>query len=66
MAYIANTRTGCIHDASKPHTKGCQGTHFKTVDTISEALAKIRKHGKKPQACKRCGFPAATVAEIET
>lgn len=60
MGYLVNIKTGCIHDASLPHVKRCIGNHYERVDTISEAKAKAIKNGKKPFACKRCGFNDAT------
>jgi len=63
MAYLVNTKTGCIHDASKDHVKNCTATYFVKVDTIPEAKSKVKKKGKQPQACKRCGFNPATIEE---
>lgn len=50
MAYPVNTKTGCIHDASKPHVKNCFASYFEKVDTIPEAKSKAKKNGQKPQA----------------
>lgn len=63
MAYLVNTRTGRIHDASKPHVKNCIGSHYERVDTLPEAKAKAVKKGIKPLVCKRCGFNPATIEE---
>ena len=63
MAYLVNMKTGCIHDASKPHTRKCVGKHYVQVDTLPEAKAKATKNGKKPNACKQCGFNPAAIEE---
>ena len=66
MAYLVNTKTGCIHDASKPHVKNCFASYFEKVDTIPEAKSKAKKNGQKPQDCKKCGFNPATIEECNT
>ena len=66
MAYLVNIKTGRIHDASKPHVKNCAGNHYERVDTLPEAKAKVVKKGKKPLACRRCGFTPATIEECNT
>ncbi len=66
MPYLVNTKNGCIHDASKVHAKNCTGKHYVTVDTIPEAKSKAKKAGKKPQACKKCGFNPATIEECNS
>lgn len=63
MAYLVNTKTGRIHDASKSHVKNHIGSHYEKVDTLPEAKAKATKNGQKPCACRRCGFNPATIEE---
>ena len=66
MAYLVNRKTGCIHDASKPHAKARAGKHYERVETLAEAKAKASKSGHKPQLCKNCGFALATIEECYT
>lgn len=65
MPYIVNTHSGLIHDASRKHAQNLTGTHIVRVDTIPEAKAKAKKHGKPPRACEKCGFCQAAIEECK-
>ena len=65
MAYLVNTKSGLIHDSTKPHAQKLTGKHIEKVDTIPEAKSRAKKHGKTPRACDRCGFNPATIEECK-
>lgn len=66
MPYRLTLSSGVIHDASKPHATKLPNTHTLDFETLEEAKAQAKKHGKPPQACKKCGFSSAVQQEIHS